>query len=532
MQFTYTRTLLSSFMLLAGGFAFAESPYRMEGVVTDADTQQPVANTTVQVLITSEPDPSQKTRKAVTGEDGRYSIELPAGHGWAWTLLPPDGYRSVESNSTEVFATTTDRPIFTKNYQVRQGSPVQFLVRYPDTLDALPKTFVFLGQQKDNEYIHGFCELDQNATGTVTLLNLAGEFIVSCEDEKRTLVVPNGMTVDFEQGFNPRNVLSKVKSQDDGTIVVQDSNGRNAKLTNCVAVVNDHQLTIVVDVNAVGSEDESTRLQGRVVDTNGKGIEGAKVTAAFYSNGGSASSQIQVTTGGEGQYTVSIPKLRGGQKVGLIVTRKGFSGLDTKPIDIAPDSKGIVTIDPVTLKAGCSIRVRVVGVDGKPLHGAVVEPLNDYASGTRIARTGPNGECVLTGLAAGLMRVSAQFGNQSTSTKIPLDSGENELVVLKLKPRVTAPPTETPKRLPALAAGTAAPQWSIAEWTDGRQRKLTDYHGKVVVLDFWGVWCTPCIHAIPAMKELHDRYKEDDVVFLGIHTAGTDMSLVKRLLKQ
>ena len=34
------------------------------------------------------------------------------------------------------------------------------------------------------------------------------------------------------------------------------------------------------------------------------------------------------------------------------------------------------------------------------------------------------------------------------------------------------------------------------------------------------------------MKELHSRYKDRDVVFLGVHTAGTDMALVKRLLKQ
>ena len=63
MQCNYTRMLLSSYMLFASGLAWAQSPYRMEGGVTDADTQQPVANTTVQVLITSEPDPSQKIRE-------------------------------------------------------------------------------------------------------------------------------------------------------------------------------------------------------------------------------------------------------------------------------------------------------------------------------------------------------------------------------------------------------------------------------------------------------------------------------------
>ena len=130
------------------------------------------------------------------------------------------------------------------------------------------------------------------------------------------------------------------------------------------------------------------------------------------------------------------------------------------------------------------------------------------------------------------MAVTAQFGTLATSTKIPLDEGENEVVTLKLTPTITAPSNEQPKQLPALAAGTPAPEWKIAVWTDGKDRKLSDYRGKVVVLDFWGVWCGPCIHAIPAMKQLHSRYKNRDVVFLGVHTAGTDVAIVKRFLKQ
>jgi thiol-disulfide isomerase/thioredoxin len=68
--------------------------------------------------------------------------------------------------------------------------------------------------------------------------------------------------------------------------------------------------------------------------------------------------------------------------------------------------------------------------------------------------------------------------------------------------------------------------------SNGKQRRLAGYRGKVVLLDFWGIWCTPCIHAIPAMKQLHQRYQDDEVVFFSIHTGGSDMAMVKRMVKQ
>jgi hypothetical protein len=89
--YSYVLLLVAIYSQTTGYEASAKSAYRMEGVVTDADTQEPVANTTVQVLITSEPDPAKKTRKGKTDDRGRYAIELPVGHAWAWQLELPDG---------------------------------------------------------------------------------------------------------------------------------------------------------------------------------------------------------------------------------------------------------------------------------------------------------------------------------------------------------------------------------------------------------------------------------------------------------
>jgi thiol-disulfide isomerase/thioredoxin len=64
------------------------------------------------------------------------------------------------------------------------------------------------------------------------------------------------------------------------------------------------------------------------------------------------------------------------------------------------------------------------------------------------------------------------------------------------------------------------PTLQVKDWmnTDGKNLTLADLKGKVVVLDFWGVWCPPCIKAIPKLKELYAQHHKDGLVIIGVHT--------------
>jgi thiol-disulfide isomerase/thioredoxin len=53
---------------------------------------------------------------------------------------------------------------------------------------------------------------------------------------------------------------------------------------------------------------------------------------------------------------------------------------------------------------------------------------------------------------------------------------------------------------------------------DGVEFKLSDYRGKVVVLDFWGLWCPPCRAQIPAAQGIIERNKDKPFAFIGINT--------------
>lgn len=89
------------------------------------------------------------------------------------------------------------------------------------------------------------------------------------------------------------------------------------------------------------------------------------------------------------------------------------------------------------------------------------------------------------------------------------------------KPKPEAPKREQGPQQPLaerglLAKGTEAPAWTLKD-SDGKDVKLSDYKGKVVVLDFWGSWCPPCRAAMPGIQKLHEKYKDKGVAVVGMN---------------
>jgi peroxiredoxin len=67
---------------------------------------------------------------------------------------------------------------------------------------------------------------------------------------------------------------------------------------------------------------------------------------------------------------------------------------------------------------------------------------------------------------------------------------------------------------PACKSDKANLEFTVKDM-NGSSVRLTDYQGKVILLNYWATWCGPCKLELPALIELYDEYKDKGFVVLG-----------------
>lgn len=87
------------------------------------------------------------------------------------------------------------------------------------------------------------------------------------------------------------------------------------------------------------------------------------------------------------------------------------------------------------------------------------------------------------------------------------------------------------EKLLIIRVGDEAPDFE-AKTLAGQPIKLSDYRGKVVLLDFWATWCAPCLAELPNIERAYRRYgKEGQLVIIGV-SLDFDGATVRRFLRR
>ncbi len=98
------------------------------------------------------------------------------------------------------------------------------------------------------------------------------------------------------------------------------------------------------------------------------------------------------------------------------------------------------------------------------------------------------------------------------------------LIVAALALMVTAGDTSSTERpvsreadvIEDFSMSVPASDFSFTGVHDDEQRNLSEFRGKVVIINFWATWCAPCRVEIPDLNKLQDNYGDDGLVILSI----------------
>ena len=126
---------------------------------------------------------------------------------------------------------------------------------------------------------------------------------------------------------------------------------------------------------------------------------------------------------------------------------------------------------------------------------------------------------------SGKVRVQVRYQTCTPSICLPpklieLDTSLNE---------TSSPPparsTEAPPTSKLLAPGSVVPDFEFTDFS-GRARHFSEFRGRVVLLDFWASWCSPCLADIPQLKSAYQKHRARGFEIIGMDSETLGQTVV------
>ena len=86
-------------------------------------------------------------------------------------------------------------------------------------------------------------------------------------------------------------------------------------------------------------------------------------------------------------------------------------------------------------------------------------------------------------------------------------------------------------RISLIKGDKRAPDFSLLD-LNGKKVGLSQFRGKIILLNFWATWCGPCKEEMPFLEILHQQFKEKDFVVLTISVDYEEAKIVREFISK
>ena len=161
-------------------------------------------------------------------------------------------------------------------------------------------------------------------------------------------------------------------------------------------------------------------------------------------------------------------------------------------------------------------RLGEITVAGKPIKFSLAGSLGIYSQAYQGIRIDLNGDGALDDKTEGYLNSEKVLNIGEVSYEFSVDRFGRSLTLRPLLER-------RPDRV-ILQPGYVAPDFSFVDLA-GAKRQLSDLRGRVVLIDFWGTWCAPCVAALPKLQAAYEKYNADGLEILGVDSGDSRVKL-------
>jgi len=564
--------------LVEGGF--------ITGRATNEDTREPIPHHGISLHDTARPRSQGKPHSTRTDEKGFYRLRAAPGRAMVYTS-PPKGYdQSVKQISK--YANVVEGEETTVDFQFKPLEGIE-LKGTVVSFDGEPVAGAEIIDR--DRWLHKYATSDKDGKFTITGLRVGQKLSLKAAQKKMKLkgyvdieVQPGAELDILLESYETISVQGRVVNEQGEAIpsvniefLKWDEEAGHG--TSSVATVTDGSGKFEINELIIGDEYEISAkaegygpagtgmftaqsnmppledivlskagrfLEGKVTDTEGNPVAGARVTI----NWGSPSGFRETMTDAEGNYRLD--------NLSSVVETIGISHRDYGYSNF----KYILTNQTqnfVLIRADRSLAGKVIDKDGNPIQNAfVIASSHGDVSGHDVPsghvdvgyETNALGKFRLEGIAHERETISVSHREHGFKKFEDVETNQDDVVFVlkKESSEPPQPPTEEElarreywKRAEERSKnldGKLAPELDVAQWLNCEPltripaNLATKLKGKVVVLYFWTSRRTRCIEAMRLMDALQKEYGDKGVVVIGIHESTADVDKLKKLLEE